>query len=162
MASGSRSTWKRLSGRALALMLALVFLLASASAEDSLLDADLYDEALNGEAVPAEENYFSQPTINMDADLRMGYVASSVGEINPLMCTERDLVSLNMLAFESVVELDDNMKPTPLLADSWTKDGSVWTFTLRSGIVFHNGAPLTAAEVVESYRRFSEASEDNP
>ena len=163
MASASRSTWRKLSARALALMLALTLALATASAEDSLLDLDLYDETLDGEAVPpAEEQYFAQPTINMDADLRLGYVASSVVEINPLSCTERDLVSLNMLVFESVVELDDNMKPVPLLADSWTKDGSVWTFTLRSGIVFHNGAPLTASEVVESYRRFSQASEDNP
>lgn len=101
-------------------------------------------------------------TINMDADLCLGYVASPTVEINPLLCTERDLVSLNQLVFESVVELDENMKPVPLLADSWSKEGSVWTFTLRSGIVFHNGAPLTADEVVTSYERFVDAGSDNP
>ena len=115
------------------------------------------------EEVPAVEgDYFVQPTINMDADLRLGYVAARGVEINPFLCTERDLVSLNQLVFESVVELDDDMKPVPLLADSWTKDGSTWTFTLRSGIVFHNGAPLTAMEVVTSYQRFLNGSEDNP
>ena len=157
MASGSRSTWSRFR-RVLALLAALA-LLASASAED-LMDPTLYEEG--GEIVPAEESYYTQPTINMDADLRLGYVASPMVEINPFTCTERDLVSLNMLVFESVVELDDQMKPVPLLADSWTHDDTTWTFTLRSGIVFHNGAPLTAAEVVSSYQRFLQSGEGNP
>ncbi len=100
--------------------------------------------------------------INMDADIRLGYVASNTGEINPFYCTERDLVSLNQLVFESVVEFDDQMKPTPLLADSWTVQGKEWTFTLREGIVFHNGMPLTASEVVASYQRFLLAGELNP
>ena len=164
MASGSRSIW-RLSRRALALLAALALAMTTAAAE--LIDPALYGEALagedvTGETVAAEENYFTSPTINMDADLRMGYVASSVEEINPLSCTQRDLVSLNMLVFESVVELDDNMKPVPLLADSWKKKGNTWTFTLRSGIVFHNGAPLTAEQVVASYKRFAQVDKDNP
>lgn len=102
------------------------------------------------------------PAINMDADLRLGYVASAVGEINPFICTERDLVSLNQLVFESVIEFDDEMKPTPLLADSWTVEGKVWTFKLRDGIVFHNGAAFTASEVVASYQRFLLCDELNP
>lgn len=100
--------------------------------------------------------------INMDADIRLGYVASAAGEINPFYCTERDLVSLNQLVFESVVEFDDEMKPTPLLADSWSVQGKEWTFVLREGIVFHNGVSLTAAEVVASYQRFLQSGETNP
>ena len=154
MAWDSRSMLRRIR-RALALALALALLPAAALSEGALQipeDAVLIDGIL----------YYNQPTINMDADLRLGYVAKKSVEINPFLCTERDLVSLNMLVFESVVELDDEMKPVPLLADSWTKSGDTWTFTLRSGIVFHNGAPLTADEVVKSYRRFVEAGENNP
>lgn len=35
------------------------------------------------------------------------------------------------------------------LADSWTlsDDGLTWTFTLKDGITFHDGTPLTAADV---------------
>lgn len=101
--------------------------------------------------------------IDLDADLRVGYVATSQSQqINPFLCSERDLVSLNQLVFESVVELDDEFKPSPLLADSWTVDGRTWTFKLRDGIVFHNGAALTASDVVLSYQMFLNAGETNP
>ena len=163
-ASGSRSTWRRFR-RGLALLAALA-LTAAASAEvlpEAALSGD-GSEALTGDGneALAGDTYASQTRINMDADLRLGYVASPTVEINPLNCTERDLVSLNMLVFESVVEFDDNMKPVPLLANSWEHQGNTWIFKLRSGIVFHNGAPLTANEVVSSYERFAQGSENNP
>jgi peptide/nickel transport system substrate-binding protein len=43
----------------------------------------------------------------------------------------------------------------PSLADSWTisDDGTVYTFTLHSGVTFSNGDPLTAADVVFSFNR---------
>ena len=144
--------------RLLALAIAAGMLFCTALAE--------MDEAMaalaGGVDVFAEPQGYVAPTINMDADLQLGYVASSAVEINPFQCVERDLVSLNQLVFESVVELDDEMKPTPLLADSWRADGKTWTFTLREGIVFHNGAPLTAYEVVSSYERFLNSSKRNP
>lgn len=41
----------------------------------------------------------------------------------------------------------------PRLAESWadSEGGAVWTFTLRQGVQFTNGAPLTAADVVHSF-----------
>jgi peptide/nickel transport system substrate-binding protein len=44
----------------------------------------------------------------------------------------------------------------PMLASRWSisPDGRVYTFTLRPEVVFHNGAPLTAAEVVWSLHRY--------
>jgi peptide/nickel transport system substrate-binding protein len=43
----------------------------------------------------------------------------------------------------------------PLLADSWTvsADGKVYTFTIHSGVKFHNGDPLTASDVAFSFQR---------
>ncbi len=142
----------------------------AAEAEDpaagqSLLDAALSGDPLSGQTadgLAAEQGYGNPYPVNMDADVRLGYVAATGVEMNPFLCTERDLVSLNALVYESVVELDDSLKPVPLLADSWKKQGNTWVFTLRSGIVFHNGAPLTAEEVVNTYQRFLQAGEDNP
>jgi len=52
-----------------------------------------------------------------------------------------------------VVELDENCEPKPLLADNWSTEGKTWTFQLRSGVVFHNGAPLhDGAVVVSNFR----------
>jgi len=44
----------------------------------------------------------------------------------------------------------------PMLATRWSisPDGRVYTFTLRADVAFHNGAPLTSAEVVWSLQRY--------
>ncbi len=44
----------------------------------------------------------------------------------------------------------------PMLAQSWivSPDGHTYTFALRRGVTFHNGAPMTSADVVWSLRRY--------
>lgn len=131
--------------------------------EGGSLDGSLDGTGDDGAWQDAQIGVSGYSGINTDADLRVGYVAATANQqINPFLCNERDLVSLNQLVFESVVELDDAFKPRPLLADSWTVEGKTWTFKLRSGIVFHNGAALTATDVVRSYEAFLSAGDSNP
>ncbi len=44
----------------------------------------------------------------------------------------------------------------PMLARTWTlsADGRSYTFALRHGVTFHNGAPMTSADVVWSLKRY--------
>jgi len=44
----------------------------------------------------------------------------------------------------------------PSLAESWqaSEDGLTWTFTIRNGAKFHNGAPVTAEDVKFSFERY--------
>ena len=105
--------------------------------------------------------------MNQPADVVIGYVARNNSAIGPYECTERDLVSLNQLMFESVVELDAEQKPVPLLADRWVtetdeKGNVIWTFELREGIQFHNGAVLTSQDVIDSYTAIAAAGAGNP
>lgn len=46
----------------------------------------------------------------------------------------------------------------PLLATSWTsnEDGTVWVFQIRDDVLFHDGSPLTAQQVVNSFKRSME------
>ena len=46
----------------------------------------------------------------------------------------------------------------PMLAESWSPnaDGSVWVFKLRQGVKFHNGATMTADDVVASINRLAD------
>jgi len=48
---------------------------------------------------------------------------------------------------------------TPSLAESWTqsKDGLTYEFLLRKGVKFHNGEPVTAADVKFSFDRYKGA-----
>lgn len=57
--------------------------------------------------------------------------------------------------FAGLVVLDPDMQVRPALADSITVDasGTVYTFTLRPDVTFHNGRPITASDVEYSWRR---------
>lgn len=56
-------------------------------------------------------------------------------------------------AFEGLYRLDANHEPQPALAESYTvsDDGLVYTFTLREGLQWSNGTPLTASDFVFSW-----------
>ena len=57
--------------------------------------------------------------------------------------------------FDTLVEPDADLQMRPALARSWevSPDQLTWTFRLRPGVTFHDGSPLTADDVVFSYRR---------
>ena len=57
--------------------------------------------------------------------------------------------------YDTLVEPDANLQMRPALAESWniSPDQLTWTFHLRPGVTFHDGSPLTADDVVFTYRR---------
>ena len=57
--------------------------------------------------------------------------------------------------YQNLVELAPNDKLIPVLATSWnvSDSGRTYTFALRHGVRFSNGAPMTAADVVFSLNR---------
>lgn len=62
---------------------------------------------------------------------------------------------LNNQVYEALVERDNDLALIPALAESWrvTDDPSVWSFTLRQGVTFHDGSAFTADDVVFSLNR---------
>lgn len=60
---------------------------------------------------------------------------------------------------EALFKMDENMNAVPLLAEDATCDGSVWTITLKDGVAFSNGNPLTADMVVRNLQRLAEVNE---
>ena len=57
--------------------------------------------------------------------------------------------------FSGLVRFDDNLEVQPDLAERWEVDatGTVYTFTLREGIAFHDGSPITAQDFKYSIER---------
>ncbi|MFJ8693507.1 ABC transporter substrate-binding protein [Streptomyces roseolilacinus] len=59
---------------------------------------------------------------------------------------------------ETLVTLDAEGDARPALATSWKQRGAAWTFTVRDGVTFHDGTPLTARDVVRSLTRAATAA----
>ena len=51
--------------------------------------------------------------------------------------------------YDGLLEYDTELRPQPSLAESWevSPDGKTITFKLRQGVKFHDGEPLTSADV---------------
>ncbi len=55
------------------------------------------------------------------------------------------------LVYEGLFALDETFWPVPALCKNYTTaDNKTFLFTLREGVTFHNGEPLTASDVVYS------------
>ncbi|MFD6363004.1 ABC transporter substrate-binding protein, partial [Streptomyces roseolus] len=59
---------------------------------------------------------------------------------------------------EALVRLDAAGDALPSLATAWRQQGRTWTFTLREGVTFHDGGPLTSTDVVRSLSAAAMAS----
>ena len=66
--------------------------------------------------------------------------------------------------YEGLVGRTDEGSITPALASEWevSEDGKTYTFTLRDGVTFHDGTPLTADDVVESLQASRSEGSQNP
>ncbi|HUC23353.1 MAG TPA: ABC transporter substrate-binding protein [Streptosporangiaceae bacterium] len=87
------------------------------------------------------------------ATIRCGIVTPAAA-INPV--TVADQGGLDMLGQtgEYLTLSDQHLTLQPVLATKWSSNSTsdVWTFTIRKGVKFHNGAPLTADDVVYTYK----------
>lgn len=83
-------------------------------------------------------------------------LSSDIRSTNPGVNRDANTDTVMMHVVEGLVAYREDGTPGPLLARSIqvSADGRTYTFRLRTGVKFHNGAPMTAAEVVWSWRRY--------
>jgi peptide/nickel transport system substrate-binding protein len=74
-------------------------------------------------------------------------------EPNPLLVQDEGGAGILGSTGEFLSFSDENLELQPRIAESWepNEDGSVWTFQIRQGVTFHNGATLTAQDVVATF-----------
>ncbi|GAB3141909.1 ABC transporter substrate-binding protein [Micromonospora sonneratiae] len=66
--------------------------------------------------------------------------------------------------YDGLVAYDEKLEPVPALAEKLPQvspDGRTVTFTLRQGVTFHDGTPLTADDVVFTYRAVLDEKTDS-
>ena len=75
--------------------------------------------------------------------------------LDPAMSRETRSHQYVAQIYSGLTRLDDGLRIQPDLATGWSisDDGTVYTFTLREGITFHDGTPITAEDVRYSLER---------
>lgn len=76
-------------------------------------------------------------------------LAADVPDLKPWDLRSRGEELVADLMYNGLVELDDRFRPRPDLATGWevAPNGGLITFTLRSGVRWHDGEPLTVDDV---------------
>lgn len=86
--------------------------------------------------------------------LRVGGVSAD-GSLEPPLLQSAGTISISHMAGEQLTFADRNSVLRPRLATSWKASNNAkrWTFQIRKGVRFHDGTPLTADDVVATFKR---------
>jgi len=83
-----------------------------------------------------------------DKNTAVMLIESSPNDLDVRIGTDAQSEHIGSLIFDSLVHKDEHFNLQPWLAESWEQnDPLTWTFHIRHGVRFHNGQPLTAADV---------------
>ncbi len=76
--------------------------------------------------------------------------------IDPIWTTAYITRNHGYMVYDTLFAMDANLKPQPQMVDTWSvsDDQLTWTFKLRDGLKWHDGAPVTAADCVASLNRW--------
>ncbi|HJQ57138.1 MAG TPA: ABC transporter substrate-binding protein [Vineibacter sp.] len=61
------------------------------------------------------------------------------------------------LIWDTLFAMDEKFQIKPQMVDKWaaSDDGLTWTFTLRDGLEWHDGSPVTTEDVIASLKRWA-------
>ena len=81
---------------------------------------------------------------------------SGIRVLDPVITTAHITRNHSYMIYDTLLGIDETYKPQPQMAD-WkiSDDGLTYTFTLRNGLKWHDGAPVTAEDCVASLKRWA-------
>lgn len=104
------------------------------------------------------------PEKNKEGDALIRLMEADSRGLDPQMVS--DLASIRIAAdlFEGLTRFDAKGAAQAGLAQSWhsSADGRIWTFQLRKGLYFSDGAPIEAAIFARSFARISDEKSGSP
>ncbi len=101
-------------------------------------------------ALPAGAGAASPP--RRGGTLRIS-VDQAASVLNPILTRVNPEYLVAELLYSGLTRLTESMTAEPDLASSWSANAALteWTFVLRPNLVFHDGSPCTAKDVVASF-----------
>ncbi len=109
--------------------------------------------ALSVPLASAQAQRFACP--NVGGDLVFGQEAN-VNSLDQMTSSTISTRNIAMNIYETLMTRDENNRPILDLAEAMEEAGDrlSYTFRLRQGVVFHNGKPMTSADVAASFDRY--------
>ena len=99
---------------------------------------------------------FGQPAAAQEKVLR-ATMHADVRSIDPVWTTQTIASIHGNMIYDQLFNLDDKLQPQPQMVDKWTvsEDKKTYVFTLRDGLKFHDGTPVTTKDVLPSIQRWA-------
>ncbi len=103
-------------------------------------------------ASTATNSSASMSTPQGNGDDQQDLIVVTPWELTAMDPSKSGFIFQRLQIAETLVDAKQNAELQPMLAQSWSSNdkGDVWTFVLRDDVVFHDGSPLTADDVVKS------------
>jgi peptide/nickel transport system substrate-binding protein len=90
-------------------------------------------------------------------------IAEMTGALDPVTMYDAGTIAVAQQIAEYLIWVDPGGKLRPVLAEKWSADATAktWTFSIRPNVVFNDGTPLTAADVVASIKRLADPKSES-
>ncbi len=90
-----------------------------------------------------------------DRPLRI-VLGQELAVLDPIISTNNATRAFGYMVFDTLIAMDGRGEYRPQMLESWSAsdDRMTWTFRLRPGLEWHDGAPVTAEDCVASIRRW--------
>lgn len=92
-----------------------------------------------------------------DRETLRAVMHADLSSLDPIVTTAGIVQRHALMVYDFLFGRDEAGRPAPQMVESWTlgDDQLDWEFRLRDGLRFHDGAPVTARDVVASLRRWA-------
>ncbi|MBN4668318.1 ABC transporter substrate-binding protein, partial [Pandoraea nosoerga] len=102
-----------------------------------------------------QELSFTQHAVAADKTIT-AVMHSDLRVIDPILTTAYITRDHGYMVYDTLVATDSNFKIEPQMADWKVSDDKLtYTFTLRDGLKWHDGTPVTAEDCVASLKRWA-------
>lgn len=83
--------------------------------------------------------------------------SGDVKALDPMLGSDSMARNYGYMIYDTLFALDADLKIQPQMVEKWTTsdDGKTYSFTLRDGLKFSDGAPVTSKDVISSLKRWS-------
>ena len=103
--------------------------------------------------------------VDRNPEVLVWHLGAEPDLLNPILSTDAYASRIESLLYDTLLERDnETLAWKPKMAERWTisPDGRQLTFRLRPGIRWQDGAPVTADDIVYSFRQIMNPKVDAP